>query len=417
MAARRPGLAAHRVRRGRHAAGLTLVELLIGMALGLLVIAATLSMFAATGRTNHSLNALAAVQESGRQALMLLERDLRATGYRGCAYGLINSLLDPSHSAYSAALYDFNQPVAGWSAAQVTVWDVPNLPWSFKQHYVRGDVLVIKSAAAPLPANIVADVATDAVSISLDDTPCAAYAGQLLLLADCSGGGDLFQNSSPRYPPADLVARAAPVAGLRPGNRPPHTAAFSRYYRPAETQLTLAQSDLYYIGRMGDAGDSDAVGLRRIRLGRGFPPLPPDPAVAAGPSCGAGAVPDEGHQEPASADEALVRGVADLRVQFGLDRTGNGHPDQYLTPAQMQGAADWDAVVALRIGLLVGADDGSAARGAGPVPVPFDPALWDYTPVSSDLPEGPPDGPLFLPPRAGVWRFFGSTVAVRNRVG
>lgn len=64
--------------------GLTLVELMIGIALGLLVILAVTYVFSASRASYRHQESFSAVQESGRIALEVLGRDIRMAGNPGC---------------------------------------------------------------------------------------------------------------------------------------------------------------------------------------------------------------------------------------------------------------------------------------------------------------------------------------------
>lgn len=64
--------------------GVSLIELMISMALGLLVILAVTYVFAGSRTNYRHQEAFSAVQESGRIALETLTRDIRMAGYPGC---------------------------------------------------------------------------------------------------------------------------------------------------------------------------------------------------------------------------------------------------------------------------------------------------------------------------------------------
>lgn len=64
--------------------GLSLVELMISIALGMIVILAITYVFAGSRASHRNQESLSAVQESGRMALELLTRDIRMTGFPGC---------------------------------------------------------------------------------------------------------------------------------------------------------------------------------------------------------------------------------------------------------------------------------------------------------------------------------------------
>ncbi|MFC5741607.1 PilW family protein [Dyella tabacisoli] len=66
-------------------AGITLVELMVAMVLGLLVTAGIISVFLATATGNRVQKQLANLQEDGRYAITLLARDLRMANAQYCA--------------------------------------------------------------------------------------------------------------------------------------------------------------------------------------------------------------------------------------------------------------------------------------------------------------------------------------------
>src|SRR5690606_21928152 len=73
---------AHPKRRG--AAGLSLIELMIALAIGSLLILALVEVFAASRAAYMLATGLARTQENGRFAIDILQRDLRMAGHAGC---------------------------------------------------------------------------------------------------------------------------------------------------------------------------------------------------------------------------------------------------------------------------------------------------------------------------------------------
>lgn len=70
--------------RKRPQSGLTLVELMIAMVLGLIVVGGVISVIAANRQTYRTNEALSQVQESARTAFELLARDIRQAAATGC---------------------------------------------------------------------------------------------------------------------------------------------------------------------------------------------------------------------------------------------------------------------------------------------------------------------------------------------
>jgi len=73
-----------RVRLPVRERGLTLVELMVAMALGLVILIGVVYVFAGSRASYRHQESYSAVQESGRIALELMGRDLRMAGHTGC---------------------------------------------------------------------------------------------------------------------------------------------------------------------------------------------------------------------------------------------------------------------------------------------------------------------------------------------
>ncbi len=101
--------------------GLTLVELLVGMTLGLVLLVGVASIFLYTSRSNRQNELIAGMQDQARFALSTLSRDLTMAGYWGgmsSAAAIVNDATTTS-SAFSIA-YDCGvNATSGW-AMQLT---------------------------------------------------------------------------------------------------------------------------------------------------------------------------------------------------------------------------------------------------------------------------------------------------------
>ncbi|MDH3640235.1 MAG: PilW family protein, partial [Gammaproteobacteria bacterium] len=82
--------------------GVTLVEVMIGMLLGLFLMGGILQVFSSSRQTYRVHEATSRMQESGRMALEVLSRDIRMADYWGCASDPSNFVnnLDPMGTGY-----------------------------------------------------------------------------------------------------------------------------------------------------------------------------------------------------------------------------------------------------------------------------------------------------------------------------
>lgn len=120
-AMRRPAIAALRMRRGR---GVTLVELLVAMALGLIVTVAMLLLFANASAHGQDIARTGVQIETGRYVSELLREDLRLAGFFGetSVAGAAYSQPDPCSTApvgWGGAPLLLPAPIQGHAAADV----------------------------------------------------------------------------------------------------------------------------------------------------------------------------------------------------------------------------------------------------------------------------------------------------------
>jgi len=95
--------------------GVSLVELLIAMTLGLVLLAGMLTVFAGNKQSSELNTALAQIQENARFALSRMSRDMRMAGYQGCLdpnQGTINVVSLESPVATDGTDFDSRQSAA-----------------------------------------------------------------------------------------------------------------------------------------------------------------------------------------------------------------------------------------------------------------------------------------------------------------
>lgn len=198
-----PGLN-DRVRLRRIASrGLSLVELLISIALGLIVLTALIALYGNVSRTNNEMAKTNQLIENGRFAIQLLQDEVAHAGFWG-----------PIDSLQATAVPDSCLAFANWpvDAALLAAYKV-NLMAIAVQGYADGSTLAACGAGL---ANVVAK--SDVLVVRHANT-CVAGA------ADCNGGSDTgphiqisgCRTSAPPEPaylldiPAVLDARPVPI--------------------------------------------------------------------------------------------------------------------------------------------------------------------------------------------------------------
>jgi type IV pilus assembly protein PilW len=157
--------------------GLSLIELMISLTLGMMVILALGYAYLGTRSTFKQQDALGRMQEGARYAFELMSNDLRMSGYAGSLCGLAstqvsNTLADPAKWYYDL----FNKPLIGYEDAASSAPDVSG-------DVVRGDALAVLRADNSKEHVVTTDTAA-AGAFTFDDGAALA-AGDIAVAAGC----------------------------------------------------------------------------------------------------------------------------------------------------------------------------------------------------------------------------------------
>jgi type IV pilus assembly protein PilW len=329
--------------------GLSLVELMVALVLGLIVTAGIIQLFLGTKLTFNSNEALARVQENGRFALEQLKPIMRESGTHGiCAADIaISSHLNTGCSDEMDTIFaddqaflawEFNgtgrnegftipddldpsgQPVTNWSSvdADGTALDLPAM---LAGRVVPGsDVFIIRRLRV-LDGVTATGTSSGSSPITLDESH-GLDAGALMLVTNCTTGADLFHNTGGA---SEVDANAGTCGGQGPGNR---GLDWSTGYDPT-MQVYEVQVHGYYVGFDADRGEP---GLYRVDLSEGS----------------AGAV----HEE-------LVGGVENMQVLAGYSLPADQGGDGQRVDNWLEGdlVPDWQFVIGARVSLLMRSPD------------------------------------------------------------
>jgi type IV pilus assembly protein PilW len=170
-------------RTGFREQGVTILELVVAMVVSLLAMGGVYKIYHANSLTYRTQEALARLQENGRLALDLLSRDIRMTGYFGCA-SILPSVQNNLNLA-SSFKYDFATPIQGseWTG---TEW-VPGLDPFVTTPLKGSDVLTIRTVTGD-PVFLRAQMPnTSAVLMITHQTPPSFKKEDLVMISDCQG--------------------------------------------------------------------------------------------------------------------------------------------------------------------------------------------------------------------------------------
>ena len=291
---------------GRHETGFSLVELMVGMVLGLMLIAGAVSIYLATKRSYVEVEQVAALTENARFAEQIMGDSLRQAGFLGevtankvevdpdlTATPLAGDCSTPAEAgAYNLTRLGYAATVAADGTALGCIDDG-----------VAGtDVLVIKRALPrPFSAGPRVRDPNDPPGATID-TPGNLENGRTYVMTN-NVTGLLFDGASPP---------TITVGGEVPGGT-----AWQYQY------------EVFYVRRVGADPDVPSMLSRRV--------LSYNPSTSA----------------MEFTTEDLAEGVEDLQLLFGYDSTGNGEVDTYKDQAAIAIAGNWPNVESVEAFMLV----------------------------------------------------------------
>ena len=328
--------------------GLSLIELMIAMVVGLVLMAGVLSIFISS-RSGYGANTAAAqVQEDGRFALDFMRNNVRMTSYMGCATtARSNTILNPVGQLYNFLLpmygYEYNgtDPATATSAAPYVInsetpagtalssgnlTPVGDVTTAAVTNVIPGsDVLALLSASGD-PVYLTAPTAGGTIQVTTSTTLAP---GQLAVISDCVKSTTFQVGNSDNNTPGILtIGSVAPGPGNYQNN-------FSVGYQSG-AQVLAANVLVYYVGK--DIDNSPALFQAQLQ---------PDGSIGN--------------------PQVMVPGVENMQILYGVDNTGGStlsSPNQYLTAKQVDNTNNWANVLSVQLGLLVRSDTGAMPKPA-----------------------------------------------------
>lgn len=289
--------------------GVTLVELMVSVALGMLLMAGAIGIFVSSKQVYRTEDALSRNQENGRFAMDFLVRKTRQAGFTGC--GNLEDIEvnviadDPPADGFSLSSTLVGYDGDGKNGAGGT--------WSYSSETITRvagtDILTIGSGgdcAADLTGNM--DVITAQLQI-LGGSDCKFEAGDALLITDCQTA-DLFRASG--------VSEATGKINIAHAQDSNSANFLSKAYQEGASVLAFNHTTFF----IGIADDALNPSLYRLKLG--------------------------------STAQSLVENIQDMQLEYGVDSANDGLVDSYLSASAV---TDWTRVLGVRINLLVRSDD------------------------------------------------------------
>jgi len=296
----------HKITRQR---GLSIVELMISMLIGMFLLLGIIQFFLANKQTYRMQDQLAQMQEDGRFALDAIEAQIRMTNYSGCYDDLsvgVENRLKTNVLAWdlSRTLDGYNDVAYGDDIGGITGF------------VANTDVLVIKGMAASVPLN--GD--SDDDQLTVNTAANSLEQGDILIVTDCEQA-TLFQSTGVAVDGSDSTITVITHTGsstFAPGNS---IATVSNHYS-LDAEIGRLETVVYYIKN----GSSNTPSLFQASLG-----------VSGGNTV-------------SLVEDELIQNVENMQIVYGEDTDDDGDVNTY---RDADSVVDWHNIVSVRMTLLL----------------------------------------------------------------
>jgi len=280
--------------KSRHQFGITLIEIMIAMLIGVFLTAGILQVFLGSKQSYRMAEGQSRLQENARFAIDLMTQDIRMAGFRGCnSQSAITSHLNTPTSF----LYNFNTPLQGFESTSASAWS-PAIDAAITSPLGGSDVITIRKAEGQ--GNVITAHANGAADLTLANTTDLAV-DTVVVASDCTAT-DAFQITAIA---GNIISHAA--TGAAPGNA---TQPLSKSY--ADGQVYPINTISYYVRT-----NNNQPSLYR-RIG-------------------------------ANTAQELVEGIEQMQIRYGEDTDADGTANYYAPANSVVNMAN---VVSIRISLL-----------------------------------------------------------------
>jgi type IV pilus assembly protein PilW len=298
--------------------GFSLVELMVAMTLSLILLAGILSVVYSSKITYRESERIARLQESGRTAVEMMLRDMRAGGFRGCTRTVpfTNTLNSPT-----ALLWNFGTVVQGYDyvstvgAVDASAWD-PARDALISSPSPESDIVAVRTVRPNTPSfvtNTAMASTTDDISVDRNATDTLAT-GRTVLISDCNAAAVFAVSNFAGAGTTATLKHETGVTGAGPGNL---LDDIGFEFQPG-AQVVPVDTVIYYVRASDTVRDIVNPSLWRI-VGNGAP-------------------------------QELIEGVEAMQVEYGVDGNADRIVDEYVTADEV---TNWDQVVSVTFSMLI----------------------------------------------------------------
>ncbi len=339
-------------------AGLTLVEMMVAMAIGLFMTGIIAGLYINMRGSFRYQEDFARLQENGRFAMETLTRDVRMAGYNGC--GNLTNFANVVIGGGTNPFLNFLTPVIGFEGGVSTFPSALTAAGAITGTGAPDAIILlgVDSSSELVVQN------HNPPSAQIDTNTHTIKAGEILLITDCSHS-TLFQMTGPNSATKTNVVHNTGTGS--PGNCTKYLGAScgspdkSYQYKPGSSLLRI-YSNAYFIAPSSSGSGRSLWSMSLL-----------------------------GQTSGTAAANELLEGIENMQITYGLDTDGNRSADQLVTADSV---ANWSQVVSVRLSVLAASKNDN---------------------ISSTLQTYEFDGTSVTATDRKVRKAFTESVAVRNR--
>lgn len=305
-----------------HQGGLTLVELMISMAIGLFVVGAISILYVKTRSGFDYANEIARIQEAGRFSLATIGRDVRTAGYNGC--GTNSPVINLITGAASDPFLNILTPIQGYDGSS---YPASMLTTAGKAPATGSDAIILQGGDNAREMVVKAHTPP-----SITTGNHTFKVGEIVMAADCSKASVFavtgLSSNSINHASGGSPANCHQALNLNCGST---TSNISATLKPGSLIMPVF-SNAYFIAPSsnGTAAECPASASARTK-------------------CSLWVMQMGGETDGTPTARELIVGVTDLQITYGLDTNNDGKIDSIDNTSP----TNWNQVASVSVALTV----------------------------------------------------------------
>ena len=288
--------------------GHTLLELMLSLSLGLFILAASLSFYQSTQKTQQIQKVVAIARENAKFAFDLIKADIQMAGFYGCISKMADSRIVNTLNSPDAFKWNFLQAIFASENSGSKQWNPPLDSSLANADVYTGDVVTLRYADRQ-EFNVAEHSSQTAPLKTTAKNNLRRY--DYGLVSDCLSGS-IFQKTNSSTGSLTIQHDTSSVPNKYAGNATEDLA----YTFSNKAKLRRLYSISYYIAK---------------KTGR---------------------IPALYRKDGARRAEEVIAGIADMQVRLGIDSNADGAVDTYLSADQVYAANNWKNVVLVNLKIV-----------------------------------------------------------------